>query len=95
MWIEHRLGVAVANGVGRSREGEGRDDHPIARCDAGDEQCQMETRGSATEGDGMIDADALGELPLERREVGSGRSNPVRVERGEQQFALGGAHVGW
>ncbi len=53
----------------------------------------MERGSPAGQGDGMADADPLGELAFEGVDVGSGRSDPVRVECLQQHPPLLVTHL--
>ena len=90
---EDRYGTAVGDRVGGRREREGRDDDPVAGLHAGDQQGEVKAGAPAGDGDRMFDALELGERGLELVELGPDGRDPVRVERLEQQFALGRGHV--
>ena len=48
----------------------------------------MQRGRAAGEGSGVGDADPIGKFPLERVDMGSERSDPVRVEGIKEEFAL-------
>ncbi len=54
----------------------------------------MQRGGSAGERDGMAHAKLLGEFTLEGIDMRPQRSDPIRIERIEQQLALGCAKMG-
>ena len=77
----------------------GRDHRPdihrlrIARPHAGETQREVQGRGAGRDGDGVLRADELGEIFLERVEIRSGRRDPIGLESFQDEFDFGAADV--
>ena len=91
---EDRSRADVLHRVRRRDEREGRHDHVVAGFDTGHDHREVQRRGPARQGDGVLAERDDGHLGLERVEVGTGGCEPVRVERTEHVLALERARVG-
>ena len=90
---ERRRRAHVGDRVGGRRERHRRGDDLVAAADAERDERQVQRGGAARQRYRVRHADRGGELALERVDVRPERRDPPRVERVEQQLALGRADV--
>ncbi len=77
---EHRHRTGVGDGVGGGDEGERGDDHLVPRTDARADQRQVQRGGAGGDRDGVLDAEVLGEGPLEGGDPGA-LGHPAGADR--------------
>ena len=77
---EDRLGPLIDHRIGAGGEGEGGDQHFVARAHAQVDESQVDGRGAGAEGQGVFGAHHLTELALEGIDIGAKRRDPVGVE---------------